>query len=172
MLEQRLGPSYRQTVALSTTAPRLAVWLMLFVLTTVALPLTSGFTAEFLILFGAFAQGFDAWQAHAGTAMLIAALLAVTGMVLGATYMLRFARAIVFGASAGAGPRRIADLRLVEASALLPLLLVILVIGFAPAGVMSKVQSVAEQLAPPRTLAAPARPTASVVAGSETMHGK
>ena len=78
---------------------------MLFVLTTVALPLTSGFTAEFLILFGAFAQGLAAWQDHAGTLQLVVALLAVAGMVLGATYMLRFARAILFGKA----PARIAS---------------------------------------------------------------
>ena len=145
MLEQRLGPSYRRATALSTAAPRFAIWLMLFVLTTVALPLTSGFTAEFLILFGAFAQGLAAWQAHAGTLLLIVALLAMTGMVLGATYMLRFARAILFGT--GAGAHRIADLRPAETVSLLPLLLVILVLGIAPAAVMSKVQSVAAQLA-------------------------
>ena len=62
MLEQRLGPAYLQATALSTVAPRFAVWLMLFVLTTVALPLTSGFTAEFLILFGAFTQGLVSWR--------------------------------------------------------------------------------------------------------------
>ena len=77
------GPAYRQATALSTAAPRFAVWSMLFVLTTVALPLTSGFTAEFLILFGAFAQGLAAWQAHAGALPLVVALLAMTGMVLG-----------------------------------------------------------------------------------------
>ena len=114
MLEQRLGPAYRHATALSTAAPRFAIWLMLFVLTTVALPLTSGFTAEFLILFGAFAQGLAAWQAHAGSLLLIVALLAMTGMVLGATYMLRFARAILFGADTGA--HRIADLRPAEAA--------------------------------------------------------
>ena len=152
MLEQRLGPSYRHATALATAAPRFAIWLMLFVLTTVALPLTSGFTAEFLILFGAFAQGLAAWQAHAGTLLLIVALLAVTGMVLGATYMLRFARAILFGTGTGtgtgtgAGAHRIADLRPAEAVSLLPLLLVILIIGIAPAAVMSKVQSVAAQI--------------------------
>jgi len=170
MLEQRLGPSYRHATALSTAAPRFAIWLMLFVLTTVALPLTSGFTAEFLILFGAFAQGLAAWQAQAGTLQLIAALLAVTGMVLGATYMLRFARAILFGTDAGA--HRITDLRLAETASLLPLLLVILVIGIAPATVMSKAQSVAAQLAPPRTLAAPALPVAPALARIESTHGK
>src|SRR4029077_8161082 len=108
MLEQRLGPAYRQATALSTAAPRFAVRSMVFVLTTVALPLTSGFTAEFLILFGAFAQGLAAGQAHAGALLLIVALLAMTGMVLGAAYMLRFARGILFGT--GAGAHRITDL--------------------------------------------------------------
>jgi len=144
MLEQRLGSSYSQATALATAAPRFAIWMMLFVLTTVALPLTSGFTAEFLILFGAFAQGFAAWQAHAGTLLLTVALLAMTGMVIGATYMLRFARAILFGTVNGA--QRIEDVRPVETAALLPLLLVILVIGIAPAVVMSKVQPVAAQI--------------------------
>jgi NADH-quinone oxidoreductase subunit M len=101
---------------------------------------------------------------------LIAALLAVTGMVLGATYMLRFARAILFGTDAGA--HRITDLRLAETASLLPLLLVILVIGVAPAAVMSKAQSVAAQLAPPRTLAAPALRAAPAVASIGSTHGE
>jgi NADH-quinone oxidoreductase subunit M len=168
ILEQRLGPSYRHATALSSAAPRFATWLMLFVLTTVALPLTSGFTAELLILFGAFAQGLAAWQAHAGTLLLIVALLAMTGMVLGAAYMLRFARAILFGT----GAHRIADLRAAETASLLPLLLVIIVIGIAPAAVMSKAQSVAAQLAPPRTLAAPAPRAAPEAAGIGSAHGK
>jgi NADH-quinone oxidoreductase subunit M len=170
MLEQRLGPSYRRATALATATPRFAIWLMLFVLTTVALPLTSAFTAEFLILFGAFAQGLAAWQAHAGTLQLIVALLAVTGMVLGASYMLRFARAILFGTDAGAP--RTTDLRSAEAAFLLPLLVVILVIGIAPATVMSKAQSVAAQLAAPRTLAAPALRAAPAVASIGSTHGK
>ena len=96
MLEQRCGPAYRQAAALAAAAPRLAVLVMLFVLTSVALPLTSGFAAEFMILLGAFTQGLAAWRADAGAVLLIAAVLASSGMVLGAAYMLRFARAILF----------------------------------------------------------------------------
>ena len=55
MLEQQRGPAYASTTALASSAPRLAVLLTVFVLTSVAVPLTSGFAAEFLILFGAFA---------------------------------------------------------------------------------------------------------------------
>ena len=79
-------------------------------------------------------------------------------------------RAILFGTDAGA--HRITDLRLAETASLLPLLLVILVIGIAPATVMSKAQSVAAQLASPRTLAAPALPAAPALASIESTHGK
>jgi len=170
VLEQRLGPAYRQATALATAAPRFAVWSMVFVLTTVALPLTSGFTAEFLILFGAFAQGLAAWQAHAGVLPLVVALLAMTGMVLGATYMLRYARSILFGPDTGA--HRIADLRPMEIASLLPLLLVILVIGIAPAAVMGKAESAVAQLATARTLAVSALPAAPEPAGIGGTHGK
>jgi NADH-quinone oxidoreductase subunit M len=170
MLEQRLGPAYRQATALSSAAPRFAVWSMVFVLTTVALPLTSGFTAEFLILFGAFAQGLAAWQAHAGALPLVVALLALTGMVIGATYMLRYARAILFGTDNSA--HRIADLRPMEMASLLPLLLVILVIGIAPAAVMGKAESAVAQLATARTLAVSALPAAPEPARIGGTHGK
>jgi NADH-quinone oxidoreductase subunit M len=161
MLEQRSGAAYRQSSALAARAPRLAVVMLLFVLTSVALPLTSGFTAEFLVLFGAFQQGFAAWQSGAGTLRLAAVLFASTAMVLGAAYMLRFARVILYGKSAG-GPA-IPDLGLREGFAFTPLLLLILWVGVWPYPLMTKVQSAVSQLAgttaharPPLSGAAPA----------------
>jgi NADH:ubiquinone oxidoreductase subunit 4 (subunit M) len=91
-------------------------------------------------------------------------------MVLGATYMLRYARSILFGPDTGA--HRIADLRPMEMASLLPLLLVILVIGIAPAAVMGKAQSAVAQLAPARTLAASALPATPEPAGIGGTHGK
>jgi NADH-quinone oxidoreductase subunit M len=144
MLEQRCGPAYRKITALSTSAPRLAVLLMLFVLTSVALPLTSGFTAEFLVLFGAFVQGLTAWRADSGSLLLVAAVLASTGMVLGAAYMLRFARVILFGKSSSSAHLR--DVGLVEMTPLAALLLFILWVGMAPATIMNRVSSVVPRL--------------------------
>ncbi|HBG07254.1 MAG: hypothetical protein A2075_05025 [Geobacteraceae bacterium GWC2_58_44] len=144
LLEQRLGASYKELTALSTLAPRLAVTLMLFILTSVALPLTSGFTSEFLILFGGFQQGFGAWQAGLSPLTLVAVILACSGMVLGAGYMLRFARVILYG-KAGEGAR-LEDLNPREALAFLPLLLLILWIGINPAPIMGKVQGAVDQL--------------------------
>lgn len=144
LLEQRVGASYKTITALSTLAPRLAVTLMLFILTSVALPLTSGFTSEFLILFGGFQQGFGAWQAGLSPLTLVAVVLACSGMVLGAGYMLRFAKVILYGkASEDAGME---DLNAREALAFLPLLLLILWVGIYPASFMGKVQGAVDQL--------------------------
>lgn len=139
LLEERLGASFREPAPLAAHAPRLAVVLMLFILASVALPLTSGFTSEFLILFGAFQKGMAAWRSGAGALLLVAVILASTGMVLGAGYLLRFARAILFGpAREGV---RLPDLNLREALAFAPLLLLIVWIGVWPAPFMAKTRN-------------------------------
>lgn len=152
LLEQRLGAAYRHTGALADSAPRLAVLLMLFILATVALPLTSGFTGEFMILFGAFQNGMAVWAAGAPPIELGAAVAAVSGMVLGAGYMLRFARAIVFGtATASTAPR---DLNLRELAALLPLVVLILWVGIWPHSLIPKTQPSLERLTEPPAIEA------------------
>ena len=118
---------------------------MLFVLTSVALPLTSGFAAEFMILLGAFAQGFAAWRADAGALLLIAAVLASSGMVLGAAYMLRFARAILFDRRDDAPAAR--DLEIAEMAPLAAALLLVLWIGIAPGTITAKAQGAVAALA-------------------------
>jgi NADH-quinone oxidoreductase subunit M len=148
LLEQRYGAAWIQVHGLATRAPRFAVVLMLFVLASLALPLTSGFTAEFMVLLGAFVTGLDAWQAGHGSTMLVSALAASAGVVIGATYMLRFARSAVFDDSSRAGVSA-PDLRLREMLALAPLLVVILWVGVRPASWMVKVEPAVAQLARP-----------------------
>lgn len=138
LMEQHLGADYRKLTALSTTAPRLAVVVLLFVLGSMALPLTSGFTGEFMVLLGAFQVAFAKWQAGAGGLTLAAVLAACSGMVLGAGYMLRFARTLLFGRNRE--EIAMADLKVRESLAFVPLLLLILWVGLAPAPFMDKVQ--------------------------------
>lgn len=152
MLEQRRGAAYLRTQGLATHAPRLAVAFMLFILASLALPLSSGFTAEFLVLLGTFTRGVARWQAHGQAGTLVVALLAATGVVLGATYMLRFARSLLFG-DAAATPDPGPDLRLREALALAPLLLLILWLGVRPAPWMAKTDATVMALAHPVELA-------------------
>lgn len=169
LLEQRLGAAYAQTQALSTQAPRLAVVWMLFTLASLALPLTSGFTAEFMILLGAFTQGLAAWQAQAGAGLLLAALAASLGVVLGATYMLRMARTLLYGqAPQPAAP--MADLRHRELLALAPLLALILWLGVWPAPLMSKVEPAVAQLASPPAGKTPTLSRTAAAAGAS--HGR
>jgi NADH-quinone oxidoreductase subunit M len=151
LLEQRRGATWLQVHGLATRAPRFAVVLMLFVLASLALPLTSGFAAEFMVLLGAFTTGYAHWLAGAGPAMLIAALLAATGVVLGATYMLQFARSLVFDDSNVADP--MPDLGAREMLAVAPLLLLIFWIGVRPAVWMDKVDATVATLARPPAIA-------------------
>lgn len=168
LLEERVGAEHLQRSALASRAPRLAVLAMLLVLTSLALPLTSGFTAEFLILLGAFTEGLLAWQGGAGVLQLVAALVAATAVVLGAAYMLRFARLLVFG-TPGAG--RLPDLTGREAAAFAPLLLLILWIGIWPAPLMTKVQSAVSHLAGFSVGPAPAQ-AAPRIAVDRGVHGR
>jgi len=142
LVETERGAPRNRVKGLAASAPRFAVLIMLFVLTTVALPLTSGFTAEFLILLGAFSQGLLLLANGSGSLMLVVAILASSGMVLGATYMLRFARVVVFGGDTGER-RTVPDLRIGETAPFAVLLLLVLWIGIAPAWLMEKVQAVA-----------------------------
>ncbi len=82
---------------LAKLLPVYAVFFMILTLASVGLPTTSGFTGEFLVLLGAFKA---AWPAHVlGQSQwpLVMAVAAVSGVVLGALYMLRFALAFLYG---------------------------------------------------------------------------
>ncbi len=139
LVEQRSGAPVE---GLARRAPRLAVVTMLFVLGSLALPLSSGFAAEFLVLLGAFTRGWADWPVNG--LPLAAALVAALGVVLGATYMLRFARALLFGRTDGAP---LADLNRREAAALLPLLAVVLAVGLWPAPWMARAEAAVAQTA-------------------------
>jgi NADH-quinone oxidoreductase subunit M len=144
LLERRTGDDAARVAGLATQAPRLAVVLALFVLASIAVPATSGFAAEFLVLLGAFERGMAEWQAG-GTVTLVAAVLAVTAVVLGAAYMLRFVQRHVFGAAPSEG-RPIADLGRREFTACCVLLAVVLALGLWPAPAMQLVQPAVDRL--------------------------
>ena len=83
---------------LAKLLPVYSVFFMILTLASVGLPTTSGFTGEFLALAGAFKA---AWPPHVlgkGSLQLVLAIVAVSGVVLGAMYMLRFALTFLFGA--------------------------------------------------------------------------
>ena len=128
---------------LAKALPIYSVFFMILTLASVGLPTTSGFTGEFLALLGAFRAG---WAAHvAGNSyMLVLASVAVTGVILGALYMLRFVLAFLFGAEkVPHGP--VSDLNTRERVILGMLVLAVFALGLFPNSAMQKSELAAEQ---------------------------
>ncbi len=100
--------------------PVYAAVFMVFTLGSVGLPGTSGFVGEFLVLVGAFQV--NTWLA----------LLATTGIVLGAAYMLYLYRRVIFGALTKEDLKTIVDLNRREIAVFAPLVAATLWMGIWP----------------------------------------
>lgn len=101
-------------------APQLATVFIIVILGSIALPLTSGFVGEFMLINSIF--GYD---------RVLGAFSGLT-MILGAVYMLRGFQFTMLGAQ-GSAASGFADLRNIEKLVLYPLVILILVIGVYPA---------------------------------------
>ncbi len=101
--------------------PRYAVVFMVFMLASVGLPGTSGFVGEFLVLVGAFQV--NTWVA----------LLATTGIILGAAYMLYLYRRVILGRLEKEHLKSILDLNAREVLVFAPLVVVTVWMGVWPA---------------------------------------
>jgi NADH-quinone oxidoreductase subunit M len=103
-------------------------------LAAVGLPGTSGFVGEILVLIGVFQV--NSWVA----------LLAATGMVLGAAYMLWLYRRVIFGALVKEHLRAITDLRPHELAAFAPLVVLVLLMGIYPSLFLDSMAASVDQL--------------------------
>jgi NADH-quinone oxidoreductase subunit M len=93
---------------------------LVVMLSSVGLPGLNGFVGEFLILLGTF---------HTHPRL---AAVAVSGVVLGAVYMLWMYQRVIFGALSNPANERLADLSGREALVLAPILALIVVMGVYP----------------------------------------
>jgi len=100
--------------------PVYAFVFMIFMLGAIGLPGTSGFVGEFLVLVGAFRV--NTWVA----------VLAATGIILGAAYMLYLYRRVFFGLLEKADLKNIRDLNMREVFVFAPLVIVTLWMGIYP----------------------------------------
>jgi NADH-quinone oxidoreductase subunit M len=101
--------------------PWYALTFMVFMLANVGLPGTSGFVGEFLTLVGAFRVN------------TLVAILATTGVILSAAYMLWLYRRIIFGRIELESLRGILDMSGREKAILVPLILLTIFFGVYPA---------------------------------------
>ncbi len=101
--------------------PRYATVFMILMLGSVGLPGTSGFVGEFLVLLGVFQV--NTW----------AAVLATTGIILGAAYMLFLYRRVIFGKMDKESLKQLVDLEPREMAILAPLVAIVMWMGLYPA---------------------------------------
>ena len=127
---------------LARLLPVYSVFFMILTLASVGLPTTSGFTGEFMVLMGAFNA---AWPMHldGNNLPLILSIVSVTGVVLGALYMLRFALGFLFGPT-NAPHQPLTDLSLREKSILGILVVSIFALGVFPDSALHKTELAAK----------------------------
>jgi len=131
---------------LAKLLPVYSVFFAILTLASIGLPTTSGFTGEFLVLIGAFAGAWPAYLEGDSLPLLLAAG-AVSGVVLGALYMLWFAQRFLFGAArlpqADAGSHAttaVVDLGGRERAILIALVAAIFALGLFPDEPMRKTE--------------------------------
>ncbi len=105
---------------LANNMPRYAILFLLFTMGSVGLPGTSGFPGEFLSLVGAYEA--NSWVA----------LVATTGIILGAAYMLYLYRRVAYGALTKDDVAAMPDLSKRELAILLPIAVAVLWMGVYP----------------------------------------
>jgi NADH-quinone oxidoreductase subunit M len=108
--------------------PVFSVVFLVVMLSSIALPGTNGFVGEFLVLLGAF-QTQRVW-----------AILAATGVILSACYMLWMFQRVVFGGVTNAANEGLRDLTRREVLVFAPLLFLIFWLGIYPQPVLSRIQ--------------------------------
>ena len=115
--------------------PKYALVFMVFMLASVGLPGTSGFVGEFLVLIGVFQV--NTWVS----------LLAATGVILGATYMLYLYRRVIYGELDKDDVKALLDLSPREIIIFGPLVFVVIWMGIYPLPILDVMnQSVANLL--------------------------
>ena len=105
---------------LSRVVPVFALCFMVVTLSSIGVPGTNGFVGEFLILLGAFKV--QKWYA----------VVAATGVIFAAVYMLWMFQRVMFGKVTNEENLRLTDMNGREVAYMLPLLLFILWIGVYP----------------------------------------
>jgi NADH-quinone oxidoreductase subunit M len=114
---------------LSKVMPRLAVFFMIITLSSIALPGTNGFVGEFLILLGAFRSN------------MLYGVLATTGVILGAVYMLWMFQRVMFGKITKEENSRLQDLTKRETAILCAIVLFVFLMGLYPGPFLKKIDA-------------------------------
>jgi NADH-quinone oxidoreductase subunit M len=126
LYERRHSRQIADFGGLARVAPLLSTAFVITALTSIGLPGTSGFVGEFLALLGTFER--HPWMA----------ILAATGVIFAAYYMLPMVQRILFNRLENPENLKIRDLSGREIGVLAPLILLMILLGLFPSPVMTR----------------------------------
>jgi NADH-quinone oxidoreductase subunit M len=132
---------------LAARMPWLAFFMVLFTFSSIGVPGLNGFAGEFLILLGTFQRAWSDSPPLLTTQLVTIAVLAVSGVVLGAWYMLWLVQRLFFGPLKephAQGHTNVEDLSWREIVALAPLAVFVVWIGIRPNDFLKPMQSAIE----------------------------
>src|SRR5512136_2661915 len=118
---------------LSKVMPLYAVFFMVVMLSSVGLPGLNGFVGEFLLLIGTYTSAIPHAKYYA--------VLAATGVILSACYMLWMFQRVMFGPITHPENEKLSDLTLRERLVFAPILVLIFWIGFTPQPLLDRAQA-------------------------------
>ena len=122
---------------LSTPMPWFSTFFVFASLSSIGLPFLNGFVGEFLIMIGS-------WTSSAVRYPWIATMLAGTGVIWAAVYMLWMLQRVVFGKTTNPENAKLKDLNAREIGLLVPLLVLMLLMGVAPRPFLDRSQASVE----------------------------
>jgi NADH-quinone oxidoreductase subunit M len=120
---------------LSKQMPVFATIFMIVTLSSIGLPGTNGFVGEFLILIGAFEGALRWWT-----------VIATSGVILSAVYMLWMFQRVMFGELDNPKNQSLKDLNVREICIMVPLIVMIFVMGIYPKPFIDKMDPAIKKL--------------------------
>ena len=124
---------------LATPMPWFSTLFVIASLSSIGLPFLNGFVGEFLILLGT-------WTSNAVQNSWIVTMLAATGVIWAAVYMLWMLQRVVFGKITNPENARLTDLNSRELGLLVPLMILMLFMGVYPRVFLDRSQAAVEAI--------------------------
>jgi NADH-quinone oxidoreductase subunit M len=123
---------------IAKVVPVLTVAFVIVTLSSIGLPSTNGFVGEFLILTGTFIS-----QMPYGRTL---AVIAASGVILGAIYMLKLVEKVFYGPVTNDENRHMGDLSVREGFVLAPMIVLIFVMGIVPGPFLAPAKPAVDRL--------------------------
>ncbi|MGB9178788.1 MAG: NADH-quinone oxidoreductase subunit M [Pyrinomonadaceae bacterium] len=137
--ERRHTRAISEFGGLATVMPWFSAFFVIASLSSIGLPFLNGFVGEFLIMLGM-------WMSAAINHPWIATMLAATGVIWAAVYMLWMLQRVVFGPVDKKENASLSDLNAREIGLLIPLLILMLVMGVYPKTFLDRSRNSVEQV--------------------------